>query len=281
MRESTAHLKAETERSQTTTPKILVDQVGKYFGTDEQGTWALRDLKFTISNREFVVIVGESGCGKTTLLRLIAGLEPPTTGQIQLDGQEVRQPTQDIGFVFQRPILLPWRSVLDNILLPSELSSASTPDARHRALELLALFGLEAFAGHRPQHLSGGMQQRVALARTLMLQPSVLLLDEPFGALDAITREQLNLELLQMWQRGSQTVIFITHDITEAVFLADRVLLMSRRPGTIAATFPVQLQRPRTLAMRFEPEFTTLSRDIHQAMSAMYHNQHESSNDAS
>ena len=222
-----------------------MDQVGKYFGTGEQGMWALRDLNFTVSNREFVVIVGESGCGKTTLLRLLAGLEPPTAGQIQLDGQEIRQPSQDIGFVFQRPVLLPWRSVLDNVLLPAELSQTSLTEAQRRALELLALFGLDGFAGHRPHHLSGGMQQRVSLARTLMLQPSVLLMDEPFGALDAITREQLNLELLRMWQPGGQTVIFITHDITEAVFLADRVLLMSRRPGAIAATFPVPLPRPR------------------------------------
>ncbi|MDH3599986.1 MAG: ABC transporter ATP-binding protein [Candidatus Tectomicrobia bacterium] len=272
-------------------PKIAVEKIGKRFhnaaaGTrstrrKQSGTWALQDINFTVSDGEFVVLVGESGCGKTTLLRLIAGLEPPTTGQVRLNDQVVLQPSQEVGFVFQRPVLLPWRTVLDNVLLPTELThplprradrQASQP-ARQQALELLALLDLQPFAGHRPQHLSGGMQQRVALARTLMLHPSVLLMDEPFGALDAITREQLNLELLRMWHHGKQTVIFITHDITEAVFLADRVLLMSRRPGTVAAEFLIPLPRPRTLEMRFESEFASLCRAIHQEMGLMRHDE--------
>lgn len=269
MRESTASVPAASGPPYTTTPKISVEQVGKYFGSTQQGTWALRDLNFMVSHGEFIVIVGESGCGKTTLLRLLAGLESPTTGQLQLNQQPIQHPSRDIGFVFQRPVLLPWRSVLDNVLLPIELSQKSSqPEAEQQALQLLSRLGLEGFSGHRPQHLSGGMQQRVALARTLMLQPSVLLMDEPFGALDAITREQLNLELLRMWQPSGQTVVFITHDITEAVFLADRVLLMSQRPGAIAATFPVPLPHPRQLDMRFEPDFTALCREIHQAMGA-------------
>ena len=252
-------------------PHIAVEHLGKCFQAAERDAWAVRDVSFTVAQGEFVALVGESGCGKTTLLRLIAGLEHPTTGTITLAGHDVVQPVRDIGFVFQRPVLLPWRTVLDNVLLPVEFVRSSQAGARQRALQLLALLDLERFAGHRPQHLSGGMQQRVALARTLMLQPSVLLMDEPFGALDAITREQLNLELLRMWQRERQTVIFITHDITEAVFLADRVFLMSRRPGTIARTFDVPLRRPRTLEMRFEHVFTDLCRDIHQAMGLIRH----------
>jgi NitT/TauT family transport system ATP-binding protein len=183
-----------------------------------------------------------------------------------LDGQAVHGPMQAVGFMFQRPVLLPWRTVLDNVLLPIELARHTRHNARTRALALLDTLGLSTFAGHRPHHLSGGMQQRVALARTLLREPAVLLMDEPFGALDAITREQLNISLLAMWQRSRQTVVFITHDITEAVFLADRVLLMRGRPGSIAHTFSVSLPRPRTLEMRFEAPFATFCRDIHQAM---------------
>lgn len=246
--------------------KIAVQQIGKCFDDPQGGAWALRDVNFDVRAGEFVALVGESGCGKTTLLRIIAGLATPTTGQVTLAGQRVRRPSRDIGFVFQRPVLLPWRTVLENILLPAELAHQPLRTIRQRALRLLALLGLKAFAGHRPQQLSGGMQQRVALARTLILEPSVLLMDEPFGALDAITRERMNLELLRMWRHGGQTVVFITHDLHEAVFLADRVLLMSQRPGTIANTFSVPLMRPRTPEMRFTLAFTDLCRTIHQVM---------------
>jgi NitT/TauT family transport system ATP-binding protein len=266
MPESTVPVQSNSAHASARCSKIGVERLSKCFGTPQSGTWALREVSFEVQEGEFVALVGESGCGKTTLLRLIAGLEAPTTGQVTLAGQTVQGPSRDVGFVFQRPVLLPWRTVLENVLLPVELTRQSLGAARQRAMQLLTLLGLQSFAGHRPPQLSGGMQQRVALARTLLLQPSVLLMDEPFGALDAITREQMNLELLRMWRRGGQTVVFITHDITEAVFLADRVLLMSRRPGTIANAFPVSLSRPRRLDMRFTPQFTESCRTIHYAM---------------
>jgi len=263
-------LMAEVTRRQqsvvSTGSAISVERLSKRFKGTVANLWALHEVNCTIQAGEFVALVGESGCGKTTLLRLIAGLDIPTTGRVLLGRQVVQGPTREVGFVFQRPVLLAWRTVLDNVLLPVELAQQARPEARQRAFELLTLLSLRDFAGHRPHQLSGGMQQRVALARALLLQPSVLLMDEPFGALDAITREQLNLELLKMWHQCEQTVVFITHDISEAVFLADRVLLMSRRPGTIVHVFPVPLPRPRTLEMRFERCFTDLCRDIHQAM---------------
>jgi NitT/TauT family transport system ATP-binding protein len=259
---------------------IRVAGLGKRFNTTTPDTWALRDLSFCVPAGAFVALVGESGCGKTTLLRLIAGLETPTTGQVTIAGQRVRQPVREVGLVFQRPVLLPWRTVLDNVLLPVELAHQSRREARAQALQVLALLGLEAFAGYYPAQLSGGMQQRAALARTLMGQPDVLLMDEPFGALDAITREQMNLELLRLWEGQRQTVLFITHDITEAVFLADHVLLMSRRPGTIAGAFPVPLARSRALEMRFSPQFTDLCRTIHHAMGLIRRDTAEDSADA-
>ncbi len=252
--------------SRERSPAITVEAVQQRFFHPAGDTAVLHGVSFTVQPGEFVTLVGESGCGKTTLLRLIAGLDTPTSGRVLLGDTVVSQPMPQVGFVFQRPVLLSWRTVLDNVLLPAELARYPRNKARQRALHLLTLFGLQDFLGHRPAQLSGGMQQRVALARTLLLQPGILLLDEPFGALDAITRERLHIELLTTWEHEAQTVVFITHDITEAVFLADRVLLMSRQPGTIAQTFPIPLPRPRQLAMRFDACFTDLCRTIHLAM---------------
>jgi len=245
---------------------IRVTRLGKRFRTSTTELWALRDVDFTVQTGEFIALVGESGCGKTTLLRLLAGLDTPTTGSVMLGQHTIQGPAPEVGLVFQRPVLLPWRTVLDNVVLPAELARQPRQEARQRALQWLTVLGLRDFAGYRPGQLSGGMQQRVALARTLLRDPAVLLMDEPFGALDAITRAQMHGELLRLAQHGGRTVVFITHDITEAVLLADRVLLLSPRPGTIAQTFAVPLPRPRSLEMRFEHRFIDLCRDIHQAM---------------
>lgn len=258
---------------------ITVEDVSKKF--PQATTAVLQGVSFAVQAGEFVTLVGESGCGKTTLLRLLAGLDTPSSGRILLGDAVVSRPMPQVGFVFQRPVLLPWRTVLENVLLPAELVGQPRSTARQRALHLLHLLGLQDFCGHRPAQLSGGMQQRVALARTLLLQPGILLLDEPFGALDAITRERLHLALLATWEREVQTVVFITHDITEAVFLADRVLLMSRQPGSIAHTFAVPLPRPRYLDMRFESRFTELCRSIHQAMDLTHQQSLEAASHAS
>jgi NitT/TauT family transport system ATP-binding protein len=246
-------------------PAISVEGVRHVFAAGG-ALLALDGVDLAVTPGEFVALVGESGCGKSTLLRLVAGLLAPTAGRVTLGGEPVRGPREDTALVFQRSVLLEWRTVLDNVLLPVEIRGL--PRARYaaEARALLATLGLSGFEGRRPRQLSGGMQQRVALAQALLLQPAALLLDEPFGALDAITREQLNLELLSLWEARRSTVVFVTHDLAEAVFLADRVVLMTRRPGRVAASFPVPLPRPRTLDQRYSAEFADLCREIKHAM---------------
>jgi NitT/TauT family transport system ATP-binding protein len=248
-------------------PKIALAGVRHVFGATGEALLALDGVDLALREGELVAIVGESGCGKSTLLRLVAGLLRPTEGQVLLDGQPVREPREDVALVFQRSVLLEWRTVLDNVLLPAEIRHLPRGRYAADARALLATLGLAGFEGRRPRQLSGGMQQRVALAQALLLQPAVLLLDEPFGALDAITREQLNLELLDLWEARRSTMLFVTHDLAEAVFLADRVVLMTRRPGRIAASFPVPLPRPRTLDLRYSAAFADLCRAIKHAMS--------------
>jgi NitT/TauT family transport system ATP-binding protein len=228
---------------------IRVDLVSRSFLDDGRRLAVLDAITFDVGEREVVAIVGPNGSGKSTLLRLISGLIQPDAGTITLDGQPVADADPRIGLVFQEPRLLPWRQALDNVALPLELDGARPAERRRRARELLELVGLEGFAAAYPHQLSGGMRQRLAIARALAREPSVLLLDEPFSALDAITRERFNAELLDLWQRTGATILLVTHSIPEAVFLADRVMVMSPRPGKVIAEVPVELARPRTTAV--------------------------------
>lgn len=223
---------------------------------------ALDDVSLDVQEGEFLAIVGPSGCGKSTLLRLLAGLLRPIAGEVLLRGQLLTEPRREIGYVFQRANLMPWRTVLSNIMLSLEIARVPQSEAIARAQELVALVGLEGFAESYPAQLSGGMQQRVALARALIHEPTVLLLDEPFGSLDALTRERMNGELLRIWNLRKPTVVMVTHSISEAVFLSDRVLVLTARPGRVRAAFRVPLMRPRNQSVTAEPEFLKLTRAV-------------------
>jgi len=216
---------------------------------------ALQGVTLTIGRNEFVAIVGPSGCGKSTLLRLIAGLLPPSEGQVTIDGVRVQGPRRDIGIVFQTPTLLPWANVLANVLFPLKVLRKLDRDSTDRAWELLRLVGLADFAKKMPSELSGGMQQRAAICRALIHEPAILLMDEPFGALDALTREEMSLELLRIWTERPKTILFVTHSVPEAVLLADRVSVMTKRPGRIIETIEIPLSRPRSYEQESEPEF--------------------------
>ncbi len=241
---------------------IAVKGLRKEYGTPRGTVLALDEIDFTVGEGEFVAIVGPSGCGKSTLLKILAGLLPATRGEVQLRSVPITGPRRDIGMVFQSPVLFPWRTVLDNVLLPVDVQRLGREDNRPRALDLLALVGLHGFEHRYPWELSGGMQQRVAITRGLIHNPAMLLMDEPFGALDAMTRESLNLELQRIWLERRETVVFITHSIAEAVFLADRVLIMTPRPGRITEQVPVGIPRPRPLDVMAAPEFGGIVRRI-------------------
>ena len=247
-------------------------RVGMVYRTTGGPVEALRDISLDVRRGEFVSLVGPSGCGKSTLLRIVAGLRPATSGAVSVDGRPVIEPLSNIGMVFQAPVLLKWRTVLDNVLLPAELAGLGTAGYRERAMELLWLVGLGDFAGKRPHELSGGMQQRASICRALLLDPPLLLMDEPFGALDAMTRDDMNIELLRIWgeDKGAggarKTILFVTHSIPEAVILSDRVVVMSPRPGTIAAVADIDLPRPRTVETRASEDFGRLSLAIHRAL---------------
>jgi NitT/TauT family transport system ATP-binding protein len=219
---------------------------------------ALTNINLDIRAGEFISIVGPSGCGKTTLLRILAGLETMTSGVAQCDGEQIERPRHDVGVVFQQATLLPWNTVLANVLLPAQLKGDASEAALKRAEGLLSFMGLQEFAKKYPFELSGGMQQRVAICRALMRQPSILLMDEPFGALDAMTRENMNLELMRVWSEERKTVVFITHSIPEAVLLGDRVVVMSPRPGRITEVIDVDIDRPRNLHTMSTPRFGEL-----------------------
>jgi NitT/TauT family transport system ATP-binding protein len=223
---------------------------------------ALGPVTFGIEPGEFVCLVGPSGCGKSTLLRIIAGLQPPTKGSVSLNDQPVTEPSRQVAIMFQEANLMPWRTVLDNVALPLELAGVNRTERYRTTQALLSRLGLEDFAPAYPGELSGGMAQRVALGRILIQHPDLLLLDEPFGALDALTREQVSADLMKMWMQEKQTVLMVTHDINEAVWLADRVIVLSRRPGQIIADNPVSLPRPRTLGMTYSEEFGEVAQSV-------------------
>jgi NitT/TauT family transport system ATP-binding protein len=240
--------------------------VGKTFAA---GTVvALDNATFDIKPGSFVSLVGPSGCGKSTLLRLIAGLIEPSSGRLNVHGTEVTGPRQDIGMMFQKATLLEWRTAVENVLLPTEVERTPTKADKAQALELLGMVGLKDFAFSFPAQLSGGMQQRVALARLLQTGADILLLDEPFGALDEFTRERLNLELLRIVADVGATTIFVTHNINEAIFLSDQVFVMTSRPGKIAKIVDIPLERPRDLHMQITPEFNALVEDVREALGA-------------
>jgi NitT/TauT family transport system ATP-binding protein len=245
-----------------TAPLIRIDGVSKTYQTADGPVPSLTPLTFDIRDGEFLTIVGPSGCGKSTLLKMVAGLLPATTGSIRLGGTVVDGPPDNVGIVFQSPVLLAWRNVIDNILLQIEMRKLPRAQYVDKARALIETTGLAGFERKFPWQLSGGMQQRASICRALVHDPAVLLMDEPFGALDAMTRERMNLELQRIWSATRKTVLFITHSIPEAVFLADRVLVMSERPGSVAAIYDVALPRPRTLALMADPAFTALTQKV-------------------
>lgn len=247
-------------------PVLQVEHLWMAYPRPEGPLEVLRDLSFQVAEGEFLAVVGPSGCGKTTLLRLIAGLARPISGQVLLEGRPVVRPSRRVGFVFQKPALFLWRTALENVALPLEVDGHSRREARQKARDLLRWVGLEGFEDAYPAHLSGGMAQRVALARALVHEPSVLLLDEPFGSLDALTRERLAQELARLWEARRLTVVMVTHSVSEAVFLADRILVLTPRPATVAAEIPVRLPRPRDATTLEEASFAALVREVRGAL---------------
>lgn len=250
-------------------PYIRISHVDKTYESRRSPVQALRDIDFDIANGEFVSILGPSGCGKSTLLKCVAGLEPVSGGRIEVAGIAVRQSPENLGIVFQRDVLLDWRTVVENVLVVAELKGLDPRPLRSRALELLRSFGLESFVDRYPWELSGGMRQRVSICRALLLDPQLLLMDEPFGALDAMTRDELNVELRRMWMDTRKTILFITHSVTEAVYLSDRIVVMSRNPGRIAEVIDVNLPPHRPLSVRGEADFSRYTAHILWVFSSM------------
>lgn len=234
---------------------LRVEGLDKVYPSRASAIVALKDVTLSIAPAKFVSLLGPSGCGKSTLLRCVAGLERPTAGTITLGGNVITKPPEDMGIVFQRDVLLDWLTVIRNILLPARIRREPLNQWRPKAERLLELIGLEGFADRFPWELSGGMRQRVAICRALLLDPALLLMDEPFGALDAMTRDELNLELQRLWLADAKTVLFVTHSIAEAVFLSDQIVVMSRSPGRVVDVVTVDLPRPRDLAVRETQDF--------------------------
>lgn len=249
------------QKSRTDHPAVIsVRDLRMIFPNGNGGLHVLEDISFDIQDQEFVCVLGPSGSGKSTLLRILAGLLRPTAGSVFFQGQPLLEPHAEIGFVFQKANLMPWRTVLQNILLPLELQHMPVQEAEQRAQELVELVGLSGFENSLPRDLSGGMAQRVAIARALVHDPQVLLLDEPFGGLDALTRERMGDELLRIWQARRKTVVMVTHSIPEALYLSDRVLVFTPRPGRLRLDLPIYFPRPRLDEMRYTTTFGELAK---------------------
>jgi NitT/TauT family transport system ATP-binding protein len=236
-------------------PQLSIESIAKVYPTADGPIAAIGDFSLSVAEGEFVTIVGPSGCGKSTLLRMVLGIVAPTSGRLLLRGIVIEGPQPGVGMVFQSPVLMRWRTVLENVLLPIEILGKARREYDAKALDLLKLVGLAGFENRFPRELSGGMQQRVAICRALIHEPDLLLMDEPFGALDALTRELMAAELLRLWALRRKTVLFVTHDINEAVFLGDRVVAMTPRPGCLALMEEIALPRPRSARTKSSPEF--------------------------
>jgi NitT/TauT family transport system ATP-binding protein len=254
--------------SASTAPIVDVRQLEKRFEVAGSTTVALQDIDLRIGNQEFVSLIGPSGCGKSTLLRLIADLTAPSAGEVSVNDKPARRARldRDYGMVFQAPVLFDWRTIDENVQLPLEVMGMPRRERQRRSAEMLALVELSDFDRHHPWQLSGGMQQRAAIARALAFEPKLLLMDEPFGALDEMTRERMNDELLRIWERTGTTVVFVTHSIPEAVFLSSRVVVMSARPGRITHTIEIDLPRPRTDATRETERYFALITEVREAL---------------
>jgi NitT/TauT family transport system ATP-binding protein len=251
---------------------ITMHDVSQTFRSRKQSVEALRDINLEVPQGQFVAIIGRSGCGKSTLLRLIAGLLAPTSGQVLVDGSPVTAPRRDVAMMFQRPALLPWRSVLDNVLLPVEVFGWKRRDHAERAAQLLDMVGLSKFVRRLPHELSGGMQQRVSLCRALIQQPRVMLMDEPFSALDALSREELSLELQRLHKEFASTTVFVTHSIQEAVLLADRVVVLSPHPGRVRRILDIDIPQPRSLGVNSHlAEVSHVVAEMHELLLSSHH----------
>ena len=251
----------------TAIPPVLETRaLGMGYGHGDEALQVIRKIDLQVAAGEFLCIIGPSGCGKTTLLQLLGGLMNIFSGEILLSGRPMSGPHPDISMVFQKPNLMPWRTVLYNVMLPLRITGVPIAEAKERARRMLHRMGLEAFSNAYPKALSGGMAQRTAVARALVVRPRILLLDEPFSALDALTRDRLNLELLRLWRDQNITAVMVTHQIREAVLLADRVIVLSPRPATVAAEIVIDLPRPRTEEMAYTPYFAQLALRIRRAI---------------
>jgi NitT/TauT family transport system ATP-binding protein len=245
---------------------ISIRNLKKIYVTQGGMVPALQDVTFDVYRGEFITLVGPSGCGKTTLLKIISGLLTKSDGDLIFSTEGDFDPRREVGMVFQKSVLLRWRSIVDNVLLPIDILRLNRQDYSSKAMKLLELVGLKGFEKSYPRELSGGMQQRASISRALIHDPQLLLMDEPFGALDALTREKMNLEILRIWQETQKTILFVTHGIQEAVFLADRVIVLSARPARMVATIEVNLRRPRTMELKAEKEFGRLCLEIYRLL---------------